>query len=362
VCVPADNDDVRAPLLAALGLTAAVWMAAEAERRPPALGLAVNLPRGAPPAAQNAAVEQARESGVTMFGLTVSWSQAEPSPRHFQVENVTRAARVLRQSGALLHLDLPIVTAAARDVPADLAEIPFDDPRLTIRLGRLLQALEPALLDFATISLGNEADSYFSEKPGELRGFRRLVEGAVQFLGKRVPGLRVGVTTLAPTESRAPEIAATLHASSPVLFYIYAPIVPGSPFQHRPPADLERDWKRLLESSRGRPIAFPEVSYSSAPENGSTPAKQAEFIRRFRRFIAAADGSRLLFARYVPWRDPAPADLPPTAGSSEGARRRTTFFANRGLQTTDARPKPAWQEWLRAERTERPPPRLKIAR
>lgn len=345
--------DVRARLIAALWLAAAAMPAAEKPGRPAELGLALNLPPGTSPAAQNGAVEQVRQSGVTMFGLSVSWSEGERSPRRYRVEEVTRTARLLRQAGAVLHLDLPIVTAAARDVPSDLAEIAFDDPRLTIRLGRFLQALEPALLDCATLSLGNEADSYFSESPGNLRAYRRLLEGAIEFLKKTVPHLRVGVTTLAPSESRAPEIAATLHASSAVLFYIYAPIVPRSPFTHRPPGDLDRDWKRLLESSRGRPIAFPEVSYSSAPENGSDAAKQAEFIRRLRRAVAAADGSRILFARYVPWRDPAPAELPPTRGPSESARRRTIFLANRGLQTSDGRPKPAWQEWLRAGRSER---------
>ncbi|MFN2384799.1 MAG: hypothetical protein ABR576_00660 [Thermoanaerobaculia bacterium] len=340
---------MRARVLLAFCLLAACAPGAPAqERRRAALGLALNLPADVSPSARSRAVEDARRTGVTMFGLSISWSEGEPAPRQYRIEEVTRTARLLRQSGAVLHLDVPLVTAASRDVPADLRERAFDDPRLTIRLGRFLEALEPALLDFATVSLGHEADSYFSEKPGELRAYRRLVEGATIFLGKRVPHLRVGVTTLAPAESRAPEIAASLHAASQVLFYIYAPLAPGSPFQHRPPADLERDWKLLLQTSQGRPIAFPEVSYSSAGENGSDPARQAAFIRRLRRAVASADGDRLLFARYVPLRDPAPADVPPTAGFSESARRRTIFLANRGLQLVDGRAKPAWREWLRS--------------
>lgn len=350
---------VRAPLALAILLMGCALGARAQERRPAALGLTLNLPADAPSSARSRAVEEARRSGVSMFGLSISWSEGEPAPRQYRIEEVTRTARLLRQSGAVLHLDVPLVTAASRDVPEDLRDRAFDDPRLTIRLGRFLTALEPALLDFATISLGHEADSYFSEKPGELRAYRRLVEGAVLFLAKRVPHLRAGVTTLAPTESRAPEIAAALHASSPVLFYIYAPILPGSTFLHRPPEDLDRDWKRLLEAARGRPIAFPEISYSSAAENGTDPARQADFIRRLRRAVAAADGDRLLFARYVPLRDPPPAEVPPTMGFSESARRRTIFLANRGLQLVDGRAKPAWLEWLRAAGS---PPADKIRR
>ena len=38
---------------------------------------------------------------------------------------------------------LPLVAGRARDLPEDLAGLPFDDPKLSLRLGRLLEALEP---------------------------------------------------------------------------------------------------------------------------------------------------------------------------------------------------------------------------
>src|SRR5262249_15194089 len=170
------------------------------------------------------------------------------------------------------------------------------------RLGRLLEALRPALLDCATLSLGTGADAYFADKPEELTAYRRLFDGAVEYLSRLVPGLHVGVATSAPTESVAPAVAAALHQRSPVLFFAYAPFADGRPFVHRPPSDLDSDWKALLERAGTRPIAFVEVSYSSAPENGSSPEQQAEFVRRMRRFLASADGARLLFARYAVWR------------------------------------------------------------
>jgi hypothetical protein len=107
----------------------------------------------------------------------------------------------------------------------------------------------------------------------------------------------------------------------------------------------------MLASAAGRPVALTEVSYSSSPENGSTPAKQAEFVRRMRRFLSTADPARLLFARYVPWRDPAAGGEPPAVETSPAGRRRTAFFANRGLQTSNGGEKPAWREWSRTGRT-----------
>ena len=319
-----------------------------AARPTPAVGIAANLPPTASPETRQAALDTVRRTGASLLALELSWSAAEPRPHEYHLEEITRTARLLRQSGAILHLNLPLVTESARDVPADLAETAFDDPTLSLRLGRLLDALMPALLDFETLSLGEGADTYFADKPEELRAYRRLFEGAVLFLRKKVPHLLVGVTTSAPTESRSPEVAAALHRKSAVLFYTYCPLSLGKPFEQRPPDSIEKDWTALLRGAAGRPIAFPTVSYSSSPENGSSPEKQAEFIRRFRRFLEQADGRALLFARYVGLRDPSPGSLPAVAPeASEAERRRRALLSNRGLQDADGHPKPAWRQWIR---------------
>jgi len=311
---------------------------------PALLGLAVNLEKPSEREGRQA-VEEVRRTGVSLFCLTISWASAEPSPGRYNLTEVARTARVLRQSGATLHLDLPLVSSRTRDVPPDLADAAFDDSRLAIRLGRLFDALEPVLLDVSSLSLGYEADAYFSDKPEELKAFRSLFEGAVGYLRGKAPHLAVGVTTQSPTESVAPLVAAALHAKSPVLFYIYAPFDRGAPFRHRSPESLDSDWRQLLTRAAGRPIAFPEVSYSSSPENGSSPEKQAEFVKRLRGIVGSSDGRRLLFARYVPWRDP--AALPGSRGASETARRRDAFLRNRGLETADGRPKLAWRDWTK---------------
>ena len=318
---------------------------------PPAVGIAVNLDPSLNPAARQVVLDAVRRTGASLFVLELSWSRTEPRPREYRLEEITRTARVLRQSGATLHLDLPLVTETERDVPKDLSGVAFDDRRLSLRLGRLLDALMPALLDFGSLSLGQGADTYFADKPDELRAYLRLFDGAVPFLRKKAPHLGVGVTTEAPMQSRAPEVAAALHRKSPVLFYAYSPFARGEPFLQRGPDALDRDWPAVLKTASGRPIAFPVVSYCSSPENGSSPEKQAGFIRRLRRFLAKTDGRALLFARYVALRDPPLDGIPAVEpGAPVAARRQRAFLSSRGLQSANGDPKPAWREWLRARR------------
>jgi len=325
--------------LLALVLSAAVRPTAASPstpaKEPALLGLAVNLPDSAPPPVRQKALEDVRRAGVSVFAFELSWRDAEVKPGRFDIERMTRTARLMRQSGAVLHLDVPLVNGNLRLVPWDLSALAFDDPKLSRRLGALLDALGPSLLDFSTLSLGNDADTYFADKPDELRAYRRLFDGAVEFLRKKAPRLVVGVATAAPTDTRAPLVVAELHRRSPALFYRYAPFRREAPFIHRPPDSLDPDWKAILRAAGGRPVAFTEVSYSSAAENGSSPQMQADLVRRMRRFLGTTERSSLLFARYVPWRDPGPA------GSADP---RTAFLANRGLQKSDGTPKPAWRE------------------
>ncbi|HEX4439512.1 MAG TPA: hypothetical protein VH854_05540 [Thermoanaerobaculia bacterium] len=348
---------LRAPVrsrLPALALSLPFILGSTPATRPspaptaPALGIAVNLPPNASPAERQAAIDAVRRTGASFFAMTLSWSAAEPAPRQYRLEEITRTARVLRQSGAVLHLDLPLVTESDRDVPADLADVAFDDPKLSLRLGGLLDRLLPALLDFDTLSLGDGADTYFANRPDELRAYRRLFDGAVQFLSRRAPHLLVGVATASPNESPAPTVAAALHARSPLLLYDYAPFERGRRFVQRDPDALERDWSRLLSTAAGRPIGFPVVSYSSSEENGSSVERQAEFVRRMRDFLRRSDGRLLRFARYVALRDPSePAAGGDEADATADEARRRAFLSHRGLQEANGKPKAAWREWVR---------------
>jgi len=77
--------------------------------RPPGVGLAAEPEKSLPAETERKLMVQLRATGVSVFGLSVAWPSAEPAPGKYDVTSVIRAARVLRQSGASVHLDLPLV-------------------------------------------------------------------------------------------------------------------------------------------------------------------------------------------------------------------------------------------------------------
>ena len=236
-------------------LAAAVAAARREPIRPPApvarplLGLEAALPAGASDHEREHAAQTVRASGVNLFAVTVSWSDGEPSPGKYRLDALVQK----RAAPAPVRCDRAPRPAArlgrSRGTSRRISRrCAFDDPRLSLRLGRFLDALEPALVDASTISLGYAADAYFATSPTSSQAYRRLFEGAVEFLQKKVPDLNVGVTTAAPTESAAPDVAAALHQESPVLFYLYAPFERDEPVR-APPARRAR--ARLEAAPRG---------------------------------------------------------------------------------------------------------------
>ena len=95
-----------------------------------------------------------------------------------------------------------------------------------------------------------------------------------------------------------------------------------------------------------KPIAFTEIGYASSPACNSTPAAQADFVLRFKRYFRATSRSEILFANYFLMTDWSSGTLrhlfdyynyvsPGFAG----------YLGTLGLRDTLGAPKPAWEAW-----------------
>jgi hypothetical protein len=138
----------------------------------------------------------------------------------------------------------------------------------------------------------------------------------------------------------------TLNAYADLVVYTYYPFQPASDFQHRPPSGFESDMNAMLARAGAKPLGLQEVGYSSSPANGSSPAAQADVVRRFRAFAAATPRSRLLFANWFLMTDWSTATVNTLTGyygaTSPGFR---AYLGNLGLRDSLGVPKPAWNAW-----------------
>ena len=150
------------------------------------------------------------------------------------------------------------------------------------------------------LAIGNEVDGYFSSNPSEFPAFVRFYRHSLARLHAALPGVPVGIVTGAPVGNPAAWIGDTLNAYSDIVLYTYYPFDNGTDFQHRPPSTFEPDIAMMRSRARAlnKPLAFTEIGYASSAACNSTPAAQADFVRRFKTYFRATPRSEILFANY----------------------------------------------------------------
>lgn len=294
------------------------------------------------------AVLTARALGATMVQLGDLWSTLEPSPGTIDVSGLRSAVALFRGLGFEPYYNLRLIDTNQRGVPADLAGLGFDDPAMIARADAVVDSViavarETRLLAF---SFGNEVDIYLSQHPGELAAFRALFVRERDRIRAALPALPVGCCTTSPVANPAAWVGDTLNAYADIVVYTYYSFVPGSDFVHRSPSTFELDMEAMVARAGTRPLGLQEVGYTSSPVNGSSPAAQAEVVRRFRAYLRLASRDRILFANWflmTDWSSSTLAQLFAYYGAySPGFG---AFLGNLGLRDTLGRPKPAWNAW-----------------
>lgn len=294
------------------------------------------------------AILTSRALGATMVQLGDLWSTLEPSPGAIDVSALRAALPLFRSLGLEPYFNLRVLDTNRRGVPADLASVAFDDPRMIARV----DAVVDSLIDLArhtpllAFSFGNEVDVYLSQHPGELPAYRALLQRERARIRAALPDLRVGCCTTSPVGNAAAWVGDTLNAYTDIVVYTYYPFVPGSDFVHRPPSTFEPDLTAMLARAGLKPLGLQEVGYTSSPINGSSPAAQAEVVRRFRVSMRLASRDRILFASWflmTDWSSLTLAQLFAYYGAySPGFGG---FLGNLGLRDSVGTPKPAWDAW-----------------
>lgn len=315
---------------------------------PALLGLAANAPDQDYPDSVGSAILTDRALGADCFQMGDLWSSLETAPGMIQLGTLRTTLDQLEAIGFTPYYNLRILDTNNRGVPADLAARAFDDPVLVARADAIVDTLIGVFQQhhLAAFAFGNEVDAYLGAHPAELAAFRALLTRERARVRARLPGLPVGCCTESPPLNAYAWVGDTLNRYTDVAIYTYYPFQPGTDFVHRPTSTFEPDMAAMSARTPSKPIALQEVGYSSSAVNGSSPAAQADFVRRFRKYVATAPRSKVLFASWFLMTDWSSSTLNSlfayygfvSPGFSE-------YLGNLGLRDSVGVPKPGWDAW-----------------
>lgn len=317
----------------------------------PLLGLVANPTDAsvANPDSNLAAIRLVQSTGVNLTQSGDLWSSLESSPGVIDGQRVRFQAQVFATLGLAQYYNLRLVDTNQRGVPADLATTAWNAPAMLARVDALVDTVLAVAADwpFVALSLGNEVDGYFGQPAhqAELPAYRALLAREIARIHAARPGLRVACCTTSPVLNPFAWVGDTLNAYTDVRAYTYYPFVPASDFQHRPPSVLEGDLDAMVARA-ATPVFLQEVGYSSAAACGSSPAAQADFVRRFRQWHARQSRGRVIGANYFLLTDWTSATLATLfayyGGTSAGF---AGYLGGLGLRDTNGVAKPAWEAW-----------------
>ena len=294
------------------------------------------------------AVALAKGAGVRAVIATYTWSSLEATPGQIDVSSLQSALTYYHQQGLQVLIGIQVINTVKREVPSDLAAVPFDDPQFIARFHTLLDAVHGALSGGEKyISIGNEVDVYLQAQPTEWPAYTSFYADTVSYLHMHSPSLSVGVTTTFGGFSGDSTAAVqSLNASSDVVILTYYPLQGDS--QGAPVTSPTTDIPRMVSLAGGKPVVLQEAGYPSGALNGSSEAAQQQFVTDlFQAWHTAGDGLPFLsyFLLY---------DFDATTCNELGTYYGVTdpaflsYLCTLGLRHADGSVKPAWDAFVNA--------------
>lgn len=327
---------------------------------PPGVLSFTGVPRTVPAlvddAAVNAAFTDAQAlaygSGARGLQTNYSWGSLEPTSAGISAERLQELSRALalgRQNGMQHYVGIQVINTQYRDVPSDLAALPFDDPRVRNRLRALLDAVVGAHRgDIQYLSLGNEVDVHLGSRPDEVAAYATLLRDAAQHARSLDPSIRVGVTlTAAAALGAQQDLLRRLNDGiTDVVILTYYPLdlEVGGRFVVRNPSTVAPDVQRMLAVAGSKPLVLQEAGYPSAAGAGGSEDLQAAFVRALVAAWRAADG-RMPYLNLFALHDFSPATCESLVGFYQlsGNTSFQDYLCSLGLRQADGTPKLAWQ-------------------
>ena len=306
-------------------------------------------------------------AGVNFYLFGADWANLEPSPGTFDfggslVQPLTDMLAQYPQFAGF-GLIINVINGNNYLTPADLDDLPLDDPDVLERFDALIDALaaEPLSAKLGYILVGNEVDSMLAH-PADAAAFVTFYKHAVNRIHLKLPKVKVSViVSSGGAVERTTKLFADVSALSDFVTYTYYPITGTATgtWVVRPTNEMKSDLDWLAALACDKPFALTEIGYPSSIDIGSSESQQADFVRKmFADLDTYRQQGRLDFVYYQSLYDlpPDTCDLSAyTIPDPAVADSICAFLRTLGLRSYDTDvPRQAWgafiegiDEWTR---------------
>lgn len=320
----------------------------------PVLAITAN-PRAIPapqPADLVAAVDSSIAVGARGIVQTWAWSTLEPDSTLLNVQQLIDDVRYARSRGLTVFLGIQPINTVKREVPADLATVAWDDPRMMRRFDRLLDALAPILGEVTYLSVGNEVAGFLG-RAAQWPAYTTFMSQVVASAHRRVPSIKVGATLEYVDAATQTTYTRALIAVSDVAIFTLYPFNLAS-FNVAPPTISNVLFDNMLTLAGTKPVVLQELGYPASPLNQSSETQQAAF---FTDAIAQwrARSDRMPFVSLFLLHDFTPQQCSDfeVYDNLPNQPQFYSFLCTLGLRKADGTPRPSWgavraaTAWLR---------------
>jgi hypothetical protein len=306
----------------------------------PKIGLAFNVVASRGEAGFLDSMREQVRMGTEAMALSLNWKEIETSPGMFNLKPVDDNIGLARFIGGEPYFTIKVINTTAREVPGDLAEQPWDSPVMVARFQAFVRAILPRFgNNVPALSIANEADIYFANKPDELDGFVKLIRATKSTLKASAPDLPMGVTTTWEGVKARKSICQTLQQESDFAFLTYYPV--KSDYSLYPPTEVRKHLAEMASFTGTKPWILQEIGQPAASGLGASDATQDAFVKESLRVLPEF-APRLKAAVFFSQVDFAP-ELVTALQSYYGATdpRFAAFLGSLGLRDATGKARPA---------------------
>ena len=303
----------------------------------PAVALKPNLPVVTSASAQELtnAVDLSVSAGANGAMLSYRWNALEPSAGNITLSDLSVQIKSYAARGMKIYVGIAVINTLKREVPPDLATVPFDSSTMKTRFHALVDAMKPLLNDphVAYVTIGNEVDVYLALNPAETAAYLNFYQDGVAYVRQAAPNVKIGVTSTFAGFTNAS--ITSLNTVSDIVVVNY--------YEQQPLTDIPA----ILTAAGQKPVVFQEIGCHDAVTAGITEDAQAQCVSNIFQ-VWKQNSAQIPFAAYFTLYDLSQQDCDQLSSYFYGAPNAQfeTVFCHLGLRRVDGTAKPSWQAFV----------------